>query len=61
MREKEEIVVYSNERVEEEESVKREPVSECTVIVSASAVVESGRNVVSWMEREEVIEREMME
>ena len=53
VREKEEMVVESNERVDNEERVKRDPESEYRDRVFVILLVDSGAIVVSEMEREE--------
>ena len=56
VREEEEMLVESNERMDDEESVKREPVRECEANALAMLVGESGANVVSEIVSEESTE-----
>ena len=56
VREKEEMLVESNERVDDEERVKRDPASECAVNALAMLSEDSGANVVSEIVSEESTE-----
>ena len=59
--EKHEISVASNERLDDELRVKRDPPRVCAVIVFATLLLVSGTNEESEREREESTERKRME
>ena len=61
VRDKEQMLVESNEREDDELRVKREPESKYVVDAFAMVVASSGPNVVSEMLSEEFIERYMRE
>ena len=55
------MLVESNERVDDEQRVKSEPVNEWVVIVLVMLVVDLGENVVSEISSEESREMDMIE